>query len=213
VPPIAAGLAIAGTPRRLIAYLVDALIVSLLAYLVDVAAVVAIGRSTAQAQTITNGVLTIAFVVIGLAYSIWGWRSSRRGTPGMRLFKLQVGNAFDGRRLTVEQALSRWFVLGDIVGLLYLSPALVGLGSLISIAIPLVLLVTTVASPTKQGLHDRFARSVVVEPAGIGRGGVLGCIVLLVLVVVVLPVLAVIGLLALGAQVSTILSSAGSPAP
>jgi hypothetical protein len=131
----------------------------------------------------------------------------------MRLLKLQVGNAFDGRRLTVEQALSRWFVLGDLIALLYLSPALGGLGSLISLALTVILLVTTIASPTKQGLHDRFARSVVVEPAGIGSGGVVGCLILIVLVVVILPVLAVIGLLALGGQVSTLLSTVGSPAP
>ena len=59
------------------------------------------------------------------------------------------------------------------------------------------LLVTTVTSPTKQGLHDRFAGSAIVQPIG-REGPVIPCLILLVLLFVVLPLIAVVGLLAVG---------------
>ena len=42
----------------------------------------------------------------------------------------------------------------------------------------IVLLVTTAASPTKQGLHDRIANSAIVQPIG-REGPVTACLILL----------------------------------
>ena len=58
-------------------------------------------------------------------------------------------------------------------------------------------------------LHDRFAGSAIVQP--IGRDGpVVPCLILLVLLVVVLPFIFVLGLIAMGTQLTEILSEVGT---
>jgi uncharacterized RDD family membrane protein YckC len=79
---------------------------------------------------------------------------------------MQVGNAADGATLTMEQAVKRWLALGGIFALAQLLQPLAALGILVGLAgivWAIVLLVTTAQSPTKQGLHDQFAGSVVVK--------------------------------------------------
>jgi hypothetical protein len=72
----------------------------------------------------------------------------------------------------------------------------------------IVLLITTATSPTKQGLHDRFANSAVVRPTNAGNTAVVACLVI-VLILVALTVLSIVALIFLGSQVSDILSSVG----
>jgi len=74
-----------------------------------------------------------------------------------------------------------------------------------------VLLVTTIGSPTKQGLHDRFANTALVRPAGAGSGGlVIGCLLIIGLLVI-LPII-VLGVLVglYGDQIKEILSEIGN---
>ena len=107
------------------------------------------------------------------------------------------------------QAAVRWVALGSWIQVLALLPGFGGLLGLLSLVWAVALLVTTVSSPTKQGLHDRFAGSAIVQP--IGRDGpVIPCLILLVLLVVVLPLIAVIGLIAMGTQLTEILSEVGT---
>jgi hypothetical protein len=80
---------------------------------------------------------------------------------------------------------------------------------MLSLVWAVILLVTTAASPTKQGLHDRFAGSAIVQPIG-REGPVIPCLILLVLLFVVLPLIAVVGLLAVGSQLTEILSEVGT---
>src|SRR4029078_10799022 len=82
----------------------------------------------------------------------------------------QVGNAFDGRPLTMDQAIRRWLGLGDVITLLGVLPAAAGLGRLLLFVWAIVLLITTATSPTKQGLHDKLANSAVVRPVSGGDG-------------------------------------------
>ena len=67
----------------------------------------------------------------------------------------------------------------------------------------IVLLLTTIGSDTKQGLHDQAARTAVVQPAGLGRSGlVTACLV--IVVAWLLLVLAVFLLIFLGGQISSL---------
>ena len=155
--------------------------------------------------------LTGAIVGVGvsLLYFLGFWTSSGRATPGMRLFNLQVGAAGDGRTLSMGQAAIRWVALGSWIQVLALLPGPGGLLGLVSLAWAVALLVTTVTSPTKQGIHDRLADSAIVQP--IGRGGpVIPCLILLVLLFVALPLIALVGLIAVGTQVTEILSEVGT---
>jgi uncharacterized RDD family membrane protein YckC len=198
---VAPGIVYASTARRFVAYVIDSLITGIVGYLIAIAIIAALGseRTDLIVQGLTVGIM---FCAISFAYFVWGWTSGARATPGMRLLRLQVGNASDGRTLTLDQAVRRWIALGDLLAIASAIPALS------------VLLLTTVASPTKQGLHDRFAGSAVVEPVGLSSTGpVVGCIVLLVVVFVILPAIALAALIFLGGEVSTILSAVGSPLP
>ena len=209
-PPaeIAPGLTFGSTGRRFVAFLLDQIVLVLLAIVIGL--IVAPLLGSGGAGSVVSQLLASA---ISLAYFVGTWRSSARATPGMRLLKLQVGNAFDGRVLTTEQAIRRWVALGEPLGLLFATTATAGIGGLALLVWSIVLLITTATSPTKQGLHDRFANSAVVEPAGIGNGAVIGCIVLLVIVFIVLPLISIIGLISVGGEVTRILSAVGSPAP
>jgi uncharacterized RDD family membrane protein YckC len=117
-------------------------------------------------------------LVVYAAYFTWFWSGGRRATPGQRVFSIQVGNAFDGRPLSTSQAFKRWLATGQWLGLFTLQPFLfVALVSMVgSVAWNLVLVASTITSPTKQGLHDRFASSALVRPAGAGNRWALGCL-------------------------------------
>jgi uncharacterized RDD family membrane protein YckC len=210
---VAPGIVYASTARRFVAYVIDSLITGIVGYLIAIAIIAALGseRTDLIVQGLTVGIM---FCAISFAYFVWGWTSGARATPGMRLLRLQVGNASDGRTLTLDQAVRRWIALGDLLAIASAIPALSDLSVLASLGLYIVLLLTTVASPTKQGLHDRFAGSAVVEPVGLSSTGpVVGCIVLLVVVFVILPAIALAALIFLGGEVSTILSAVGSPLP
>ena len=78
-------------------------------------------------------------------------------------------------------ALIRWALLGYPLSLLALIPAIASLVSGLGFIWYIALLVSTIASDTKQGLHDRASNSAVVQPAGLGRSAlVIGCLALII---------------------------------
>ena len=179
-----AGLYYADVPNRIIAQIIDAILVGIVGIIVGVIVYGIVGPATnvttipdpnsllgIRIETSTNWVATIIGAIVGLAisagYYIYTW-TAMRGTVGQKLLGMQVGNAADGATLTMEQAVRRWLALGGIFSLAqFLNPlpllgVLVGLASLIWV---IALLVTTAQSPTKQGLHDQFAKTVVVKAA------------------------------------------------
>ena len=216
----------ASTPTRFVAFLVDGFILAVISWGVGlVLAMVGLNAYDFTWATSTGSlsdlesfatVNTAAVIVhaalaaaISAAYFILQWSSGARATLGMRLFSLQLGNATDGRTLTRSQAARRWLALDGWASLAGMVP---GLGLLVSLPLllwELVLLITVVNSPTRQGVHDRFAGSAMVQPpGGSGNGLVIGCL-LIVGLLVAIAVLSFIALIFLGSQVSTILSTVG----
>ncbi|OGO57736.1 MAG: hypothetical protein A2V85_18445 [Chloroflexi bacterium RBG_16_72_14] len=146
------------------------------------------------------------YIGIEFLYFVGLWTSSSRATLGMRLMKLQIGNAFDGRTLTMTQAVTRWLALGlpfQATGFVPQLAAIAGLAGLWT----LVLLISTAVSPTRQGVHDRIANSAIVQPIAASTPAV-ACLVLVLLLVLV-PLIAIVALILLGSQVSAILSAVG----
>jgi uncharacterized RDD family membrane protein YckC len=117
-------------------------------------------------------------VAIQAAYFLWFWTGGRRATPGQRVFNIQVGNAFDGQPLTMTQAITRWLAMGWWLNLLLLLPFFaLAVGSYAAGVVWWIVLAISVAiSPTKQGLHDRAARSALVRPAGPTSRWAIGCV-------------------------------------
>ncbi len=197
-------LAFAGALNRLVAYIIDGILLAILAS-------VLFGLIVAIAPGVNDSLLPRAILGIGLdaLYFIAFWTSDGRATLGMRLLKLQVGNAFDGRKLELSQAVRRWIALGSWLSAFGYSTVAAGYAGTLLLIWSVVLLATTITSPTKQGLHDRFANSAVVQPVGGGNGIAMACLLILGLLVL-LAVIAVLALIFLGGQVSSILSAVGT---
>ncbi len=182
--PGQAGLFYADVPNRIIAQILDALLVGIVGFILSIVIWAVIGTPTTlttvadpnallgvRIDTSTNWISVIVSAILGVAlsagYYIYTW-TALRGTLGQKALGMQVGNAFDGKTLTMEQAVKRWLALGGVFALAqFLNPLpllglLIGLASLVWV---IALLVTTAQSPTKQGLHDKYANSVVVKAA------------------------------------------------
>jgi uncharacterized RDD family membrane protein YckC len=198
------GIHYAGALPRFLAYWLDGILVGIIAGLFGGIAGAAAGDP--QATSLIGAIIGLG---VSLLYFLAFWTSDGRATPGMRLFNLQIGAAADGRTLLLGPAAIRWVALGSWIQALALLPGLGGLLGMLSLVWAVVLLVTTVTSPTKQGLHDRFAGSAIVQPIG-REGPVIPCLILLVLLIVVLPLIALVGLLAVGTQLTEILSEVGT---
>ena len=79
-------------------------------------------------------------------------------------------------KLDPAQAAKRWLAYGSFLGIAAFAAALAPLVGIVQLVWTLALLATTVTSPTKQGLHDRFAGSAIVRPASAGNGLALTCL-------------------------------------
>lgn len=173
-PPVQAGpegFVYADVPNRAIAYIIDVIIVAIVAGIIG-AILGGIGLSPGSVEP---GTLNFSINVVGLivsaivgaaisaAYFIYTW-TAMRGTVGMKALGMQIGNAGDGKTLTMDQATRRWLVIA-LPGILaqVLFPAIGALFALLAFGWFVYLLWTTYSSPTKQGFHDKFVNSMVVK--------------------------------------------------
>jgi uncharacterized RDD family membrane protein YckC len=182
--PGPAGLFYADVPNRIIAYIIDAIIVGVVNVVISIVLFGILGSPTkvvsvadpnsilgVRFETQTNFISYVVFAIVGLAisagYFIYTW-TAMRGTLGMKVLGMQVGNQADGATITMDQAIRRWLALGGIFALAQTLNGFPGIGILIGLASliwTIALLVTTAQSPTKQGLHDQFAGTMVVKAA------------------------------------------------
>ncbi len=164
------GFVYADVPNRFIALIIDAFVMFLILLVIGIAlAAVGFEAGVLNARTdIAAGVIYAAIsLVVGAGYFIYTW-TSMRASVGMRVLGMQVGNAFDGKTLTMEQAVKRYAALWGPSTLSGALNGLSGIGALISLVVFIYLvylLYTTAKSPTKQGFHDIYANTVVVKAA------------------------------------------------
>ena len=88
-------------------------------------------------------------------------------TLGMSLLGLRIGDESDGQLISWRGSVIRWLLLGIpalLSSLAVYVPNTIGLilGAL-GVAWMLLLLYTMAQSATKQGLHDRYAKTIVVK--------------------------------------------------
>lgn len=162
------GLVYADVPNRVIAFIIDGVILFvLLVVLGIILAAIGLATSGSAASAVASVVFAVLGLVVGAAYFIYSW-TSMRATIGMRALGMQIGNAGDGRTLTMEQGLRRYAALAGpgIVANAFSSISVLGPAlSLLSLIWVIYLLYSTAQSPTKQGWHDVFANSQVVKSA------------------------------------------------
>ena len=201
--PVTEGLVIAGVFSRVVAYAIDIVFLQLLS--LAVLGLVG-GLGTDADPTVTLAVAGL-FVGVDFLYFVGLWTSGWHGTLGMRLMRLRILGAANATTLSVNDALLRWIALSGAVSILALVPGIGRYIGLVAALWVLALLITTATNPLRQGLHDRWARSVVVQPAPGGSGAaVIGCIALVVLLFVVVPLI-LVGLV--GDQLQDILTEIG----
>ena len=178
--PGPAGFTFADVPNRIIAFILDVIVLAIIGVLLALVIGGAFGGVTSGGSAAGGsldsaaGDLNVgAFLVVGIAalaisfaYFAYSW-VVLRGTPGMKLLGLQIGDQADGRSISWDQALVRWLTLGIAATLTTFAvyvPSLLGLLlALGGFTWLLALLYTMAQSPTKQGLHDRYARTVLVR--------------------------------------------------
>jgi uncharacterized RDD family membrane protein YckC len=166
--PGAAGYIYADVPNRVIALIIDAIVLLVIGFIVGIV-LTAIGLSGGGfgAADLSAGLLVYAVVgfIINAAYFIYSW-TSMRATLGMKALGMQVGNAFDGKTLTMDQAIRRAIALWGPSTVAQFFTGVTGIGTILGLLAFLwviYLLYSTATSPTKQGFHDKFANSVVVK--------------------------------------------------
>jgi uncharacterized RDD family membrane protein YckC len=172
--PVSSGLVYADVPNRVIAYIIDAIIIGLVtAIIAGILGGMGLGVVTVNPD-LTVSVNYVAAIIqgiigllIGAGYFIYTW-TSMRATVGMRVLGMQIGNAGDGRTMTMDQAIRRWLALSApaILSQVFQPLPVIGfLIGLIGLGWYIYLIYTTAQSPTKQGWHDVFANTQVVKAA------------------------------------------------
>ena len=173
-PPVQAGppgFVYADVPNRAIAYIIDVIIVGIVVSILTAITGTGVTFNVATGAFDVNfvGLIIAAIIgaVINAGYFIYTW-TNMRGTLGMKALGMQIGNAGDGKTLTMDQATRRWLALaapGFVAQVLWVVPAIGALIVLLAFGWFLYLLWTTYSSPTKQGFHDKFANTMVVKAA------------------------------------------------
>jgi uncharacterized RDD family membrane protein YckC len=163
-PGPAAGIVYAGFGVRLVAYILDGI---LLAIVESILGAIVVGASLTSGTLGYGSLVALAVInlVLSGAYFIYTW-TRMRASPGDRLLGLMVLNSADGSALTVNQAALRWVLLAGPGALATLGSYGFGVGALISLLVLawyIYLAWSTATDPKRQGFHDKYVNSVVVK--------------------------------------------------
>lgn len=150
-------LAPAAVTTRVIAYIIDAIILGL-------CGIVIVGLVISDVTIVGNVTRAIIYAVLGFLYFGYTW-TAWRASPGQRILGLMTVDATSGATLTWNGATMRWaFLFGPSV-LNSLFPVGGSLGALVSLVIAvyyIYLLYTTATDARKQGFHDKQANTLVI---------------------------------------------------
>ena len=169
-PGPAPGITYADLGIRIVAFIVDAIIVGILFVVIGGIIIGVLASLGGFASVLLGFIFLTAFnAAFSAIYFIYTW-TSMRASPGQRMLGLETVNAADGVTLTQPQAIRRWLVLFGPFVLLSALQLVVGYGvgtilSLVSLGYLIYLLYTTNSDPKRQGFHDHYAATVVVKRA------------------------------------------------
>ncbi len=191
------GFVVSGVGARLVAYLMDGLLVGLVPAILQVLLLdfdammrsvfeASLAGATSYTVPLTPELVLISIigVAIQFLYFVGFWTSGWRATPGMRGLRMQVVDVDSGGTLSLVAATKRWLAMGYPIALLALIPALQQASGLIVLGISIFLFFTVITDARRQGLHDKWARSLVIRSVTSGSGAtVVGCLIVIGIVV------------------------------
>ena len=169
----AAGIAYADLTSRIVAYIIDVVILVIVGFVVNLVLlttfIAAIVTSGSALFTLLSVVVLVVDVLLAGIYFIYTW-TNLKASPGQRILGMLTVSESDGSVLTFNQALARFVIMfapgyvgslassvvGGILGLIL---------SLAGLAWTIFLVYTTANDPKRQGFHDHYAHSVVIKPA------------------------------------------------
>ena len=155
VQPTSGSNAPAAVTTRVIAYIIDAIILACV--------LLFLGLIISDVTIVGSVMRAIIYAAVGFFYFAYTW-VTWRASPGQRILGLMTVNAADGAALTWNQATMRWAYLFGASVLNSLFPIGGGLGALVSLLVLgyyIYLLYTTANDPRKQGFHDKQAATLV----------------------------------------------------
>jgi len=151
-------LAPASVATRVIAYILDAIVLAIIGIFV-------VGALYSDVSVVGSVVRAIIYAVLGYAYFGYSW-TAWRASPGQRMFGLVTVNAADGGTLSWNQATMRWLYLfgPSVFNSLFTISGVGGLSGLVSLIVLvyyIYLLWTTSQDPRHQGFHDKQSNTIV----------------------------------------------------
>ncbi|HUG47405.1 MAG TPA: RDD family protein [Candidatus Limnocylindria bacterium] len=171
------GLALADLPNRIIAVVIDFIIIGIVGFIVGAIIHPILGDritfgggvffpDVVVPSLVSSLIVALIMAAVSAGYFIYMWLKMGGATVGMRVLKLQVRDAASGGAISQDQAIRRWAFLAGPAALNWFYGW--GLGLIISLLVLgyyIYLLVTTAQSPTRQGLHDKQANTVIAKVA------------------------------------------------
>jgi uncharacterized RDD family membrane protein YckC len=157
VQATSSALAPAAVVTRVIAYIIDAIILGILG-------IVILGIIVNDVTIVGSVIRAVIYAVLGFLYFGYTW-TAWKASPGQRILGLMTVNAAEGAALTWNQATMRWaFLFGPSIlnSLFQLGGSLSSIVNLIVLVYYIYLLYTTATDPRKQGFHDKQATSLVI---------------------------------------------------
>jgi len=169
----AAGIAFADLTTRIIAIIIDFVILGIVGFVVNLVLLTAFFAtlvSTGSAIFLLLSVVVLVFdVLLAGIYFIYTW-TNMKASPGQRILGLMTVGEADGSALTFNAALARFVIMfapGYIASLAStVIPGILGLLlSLAGLAWSIFLIYSVANDPKRQGFHDHYAHSVVIKQA------------------------------------------------
>jgi uncharacterized RDD family membrane protein YckC len=167
------GVALADTPDRIIAAVIDFIILGVIGAIVAGVMTGILGTEllggifgiSAKVPSLISSLATVAIMlVVSGAYFIGLWTRMGGATVGMKVMKLTVRDATSGAPVGQGAAINRWLLLGAPMVLSSIYGWGIGLILAVVVLVYYIYLLVTVAqSPTRQGLHDTYAKTVVAK--------------------------------------------------
>jgi uncharacterized RDD family membrane protein YckC len=209
-PSGVAGYRIAGVGSRLVAWFLDNILIAFLTVVISAIVFAIVGSAFLDDTFATTAMSAIILTGIEFLYFVGFWTGGSGATPGMRLLKLRLVAAGGSSSLDIGPAVIRWLAFGAPIVFLSLFEPTATIASWALLLWLVALLVTTGMSPTRQGLHDRWAGSSVVQPSDASANtALIGCLVIALILIGVFILLPIVGLIMFSGQLEEILSSVG----
>jgi uncharacterized RDD family membrane protein YckC len=170
--PGPAGLYYADVPNRIMALIIDIIVLSVVGFILAwlfgglVSEPGALDSAGGELDIGAFLVVLILQMVISFAYFGGLW-TVVGATAGMKILGLRIGDEVAGGSVEWRRSLIRWLLLGIpalLASLAVYVPNTIGvILTILGVLWMLLLLYTIAQSPTKQGLHDRYAHTILIK--------------------------------------------------